>query len=196
MCSTVDQLSQDRDNLKIVSPRDGILFYQTIGNDSPLGVVSFGGSLRNELRVGGRVKTHSILLTVATMERLSIKMQVLENDIQHMKTGLPITVRPDAFPSLQLAGKLTEVDQIASRTEIFSTTRRFTVKGKCSQTATQLRAGMNCRVTVHADVVPDAVQVPIGIASAVAEEVMPLSVTEGEIDTGVPGVTSTELRKV
>ena len=45
--------------------------------------------------------------TVATMDSLSVKMQVKEDDIQHMKKDLQITVRPDAFPSLALKGKLT-----------------------------------------------------------------------------------------
>ncbi len=155
-----DGLKKDREQLRVVSPRDGILFYKTTGsNDSP--IINFGQSNQDELKVGGRVKTHGILLTVATMDNLSVKMQVKEDDIQHMKKGLPITVRPDAFPSLRLKGKLTKVDQIASRTDVFSNARRFTVRGKCTDKAVQLRAGMNCKVVVHSDVVPDAIQVPI-----------------------------------
>ena len=50
------------------------------------------------MRIGGRVKTHDILMTVASMDNLAINMQVLENDIQHMKAGLSITIRPAAFP--------------------------------------------------------------------------------------------------
>ena len=155
----VDGLKKDRTQLQVVSPRDGILFYKTVGNDSP---TSFNfGNDDNEIEVGGRVKTHTILLTVATMDNLTVKMQVRESDVQHMKKGLPITVRPDAFPSLQLSGNLTKVDQIASRTDVFSNARRFTVRGKCSESSRQLKTGMNCRVVVHADMVPDAIQVPI-----------------------------------
>ena len=95
------------------------------------------------------------------MKNLSVKMQVRENDIQYMKTGLPITIRPDAFPAMQLGGTLTKVDQIASRTDVFSNARRFTVRGACEVEGGQLKSGMNCRVVVHADVVPDAIQVPI-----------------------------------
>ncbi len=132
-------LEADKLKLRIVSPRDGVLFYRTTGGDNPAGVVVFGRNNSNELRVGGRVKTHSILLTVATMDTLSVKMQVLENDIQHMKKGLPMTVRPDAFPAMALEGQLTKVDQIASRTGIFSEVRRFTVKGSYEGGASQLR---------------------------------------------------------
>ena len=155
----VEGLEKDKTQLQVVAPRDGVLFYRTIGgSNSPF---MFGGGNQEELEVGGRVKTHTILLTVATMDNLSVKMQVRENDVQHMKKNLPISVRPDAFPSLKLEGKLTKVDQIASRTDIFSNARRFTVRGKCSETASQLKTGMNCRVTVHADMVPDALQIPI-----------------------------------
>lgn len=156
----VEGLREDREQLQVVSPRDGILFYKSTDNDDHIGF-SFGGNNQDELKVGGRVKTHGILLTVATMENLSVKMQVKENEIQHMKTGLPISIRPDAFPAMLLKGTLTKVDQIASRTDVFSNARRFTVRGKCEVDAGQLKSGMNCRVVVHSDVVPDAIQVPI-----------------------------------
>lgn len=156
----VKGLTEDREHLQVVSPRDGILFYKTTDNDSSIGF-TIGRQDDDELKVGGRVKTHGILLTVATMENLSVKMQVKEDDIQHMKAELPITVRPDAYPSLQLEGSLTQVDQIASRTDVFSNARRFTVRGKCKDVAGQLKSGMNCKVIVHAEKVPDAIQVPI-----------------------------------
>lgn len=156
----VEGLKADREQLKVVSPRDGVLFYKTTGEDENMGFV-FGGGEQDELEVGGRVKTHSILLTVATMENLSVKMQVKEDDIQHMKKDLPITVRPDAFPSLSLEGRLTKVDQIASRTDLFSNIRRFTVRGKCSDEEGNLKSGMNCRVVVHAEKISNAIQVPI-----------------------------------
>lgn len=155
----VEGLEKDKTQLQVVAPRDGVLFYRTIGGSDSL--FSYRPRNQAELEVGGRIKTHTILLTVATMDNLSVKMQVRENDVQHMKKNLPITVRPDAFPSLKLEGKLTKVDQIASRTGIFSNARRFTVRGKCSETASQLKTGMSCRVTVHADMVPDAIQIPI-----------------------------------
>ena len=59
----VDGLKKDRDELRVISPRDGVLFYKTTGEDSPVGIV-FGGQNQDELEVGGRVSTHSILLTV------------------------------------------------------------------------------------------------------------------------------------
>lgn len=156
----VDGLKADREQLKVISPRDGVLFYKTTGESENMGFI-FGGDSQDELEVGGRVKTHSILLTVATMENLSVKMQVKEDDIQHMKADLPITVRPDAFPSLSLDGKLTKVDQIASRTDLFSSLRRFSVRGKCTDENGNLKSGMNCQVIVHADKVSNAIQVPI-----------------------------------
>jgi len=162
----IDGLEKDKAQLLVNSPRDGILFYKTLGGSSPLGMLGLGSG-DESMEVGGRVKTHTILLTVATMENLTVKMLVRENDVQHMKKGLPITVRPDAFPALQLDGKLTKVDQIASRTDVFSNARRFTVRGKFSQGAQELKTGMSCRVIVHADVVPDTIKVPI---VSVAEE--------------------------
>lgn len=158
----IDELEGDQAALRVVSPRDGIIFYGTIGGDFYSDVVVFGiGTQQREMQVGGRVRTHQILMTVASMDQLSVKTRVLENDIQHMQPGLPITIRPDAFPSLSIPGHITKVDQIASRTGFMSEVREFTVRGDYEGVFKQLRSGMNCRVTVHADTVPDAVQVPV-----------------------------------
>ncbi len=152
---------EDGKHLSLLAPRDGIVFYGSMGNEMPAGVMMFGGGAGDEMRIGGRVRTHQILITVASMENLSVKMRVFENDIQHMKEGLALTVRPDAFPALKIAGKITKVDQVASRQGFLSELREFTVRGKYEGIYQQLRSGMNCRVTVHADAVPDAVQVPV-----------------------------------
>ncbi len=158
----VSELEEDAAGLRVTSPREGIVFYGTIGGDMFSDVVVFGMSDQTrEMQVGGRVRTHQILMTVASMDQLSIKMSVLENDIQYMKPGLPISIRPDAFPSLAIDGRLTKVDQIAARTAFMSDIREFTVRGEYEGIFKQLRSGMNCRVTVHADTVPDAVQVPV-----------------------------------
>lgn len=160
----VAELDADAGSLKVLSPRDGIVFYGTLeGQDSPIGDVVFlgmGGS-NDEMKIGGRVRTHQVLLTVASMDKLSVKMRALEGDIQHLKPGLPITVRPDAFPALHIAGELLKVDHVASRTGIFSDVREFSVLGKYDDLFPQLRSGMNCRVTVRADSIPDCLQVPI-----------------------------------
>ena len=157
----VAKLETDGENLRAVSPRDGLVFYGTIGDESPAGMImSFGGS-NDEMRIGGRVRTHRILLTVASMDKLAVRMSVLENDIQHMKPGLALTIRPDAFPALKIEGRMTKVDQVASRRGFLSELREFTVRGEYDGVHALLRSGMNCRVTVHADTVPDAIQVPV-----------------------------------
>ena len=159
----VRELEEDAAGLRLTSPRDGIVFYGTIGGDSfSDGVMILGMTDQTkEMQVGGRVRTHQTLMTVASMDQLSVNMSVMEHDIQYMKPGLPISVRPDAFPSLSIDGHLTKVDQIAARTAFMSDTREFTVRGDYDAVYKQLRSGMNCRVTVHADTVPDAVQVPV-----------------------------------
>jgi multidrug efflux pump subunit AcrA (membrane-fusion protein) len=160
----VKELKEDTQSLNVLSPRDGIVFFGTLeGQDSPVGeVMVFGlGNTADEMKIGGRVRTHQVLLTVASMDKLSVKMRALESDIQHLKKGLPIQVRPDAFPALSIAGELVKVDHVASRTGFFSDVREFSVLGSYEGLYPQLRSGMNCRVTVRADSIPDCLQVPV-----------------------------------
>ncbi len=158
----VAELDADVASLRVLAPRDGIVFYGSIGFESPSDFVIIGmDGDTDEMKIGGRVRTHSVLMTVASMEHLSIRMQALEGDIQYLKEGLPILIRPDAFPALAVDGELTKVDQVASRTGFFSDVRQFTVRGKYEKSFPQLRSGMNCRVTVKADSVPECLQVPV-----------------------------------
>ena len=158
----VEELTKDKESLCIISPRDGLVFYGTIGFESPSDMVFIGmGSSSDEMKIGGRVRTHQVLMTVASMERLSVKMKALESDIQYLQEGLPIVVRPDAFPSLKIDGELVKVDQVASRQGFLSDLRQFTVRGSYEKSYPQLRSGMNCRVTVRADSIPDCLQVPV-----------------------------------
>ena len=157
-------LELDRSQLQVVSPRDGVVFYGQTGSEMPAGIIIFGassGGIRKQLRIGGRVKTHKVLQTIAKMSNLSIKMSVNEDDIQYLKNDLTLTVYPDAFPSKHFAGKLTKVDQIATKIGFTSQQRRFKVMGRCTDDGSELRSGMNCRVAIHAESITDAILIPI-----------------------------------
>ena len=165
-------LKQDRDQLRVVSPRDGVLFYGQTGQELPAGLVVMTNmpDARKSLRIGGRVRTHRILLTVAKMKNLSIKLSVAEDDIQHLKKDLKTTIYPDAFPKESFAGVLTKVDQIATKVHFSSSKRRFKVMAKCTDDATQLRAGMNCRVEIHCAGLKDILRVPVSAIFQVDDE--------------------------
>ncbi len=161
----IADLEADRDQFLVKSPRDGVLFYGTTGQEMPAGIVIMGGStrdVRKELRIGGRVTTHRVLMTVAKMDQLSIKMKVTENDIQHLKKDLPITVYPDAFPNESFEGKLKKVDEVGTKDRYrMSPQSMFTVMGKCTEIAPQLRSGMNCRVCIHCESAEDSIIIPV-----------------------------------
>ncbi len=160
----VSGLQSDRQQLRVVAPRNGVLFYGQTGKELPAGVVVFGGArtdIRKELRIGGRVQTHKILMTISEMDNLSIKMSVAEDDIQHLTKDLAITVYPDAFPATDFPGALTKVDPIATKIGFSSTERRFKVMGKCNEKTPDLRSGMNCRVAIASKPVHNALQVPV-----------------------------------
>jgi multidrug efflux pump subunit AcrA (membrane-fusion protein) len=158
----VDELRQDTESLRVVSPRDGIVFYGTLSSDSPSDIIFVGmGSGNDEMKIGGRVRTHQVLMTVASMDNLSVEMKALESDIEHLKEGLPIIIRPTAFPALAIEGELSKVDQVASRTGFLSDVREFKIHGEYEKSFPQLRSGMNCRVTVRANSIPDCLQVPV-----------------------------------
>lgn len=158
----VDELQTDSKSLRVTAPRDGIVFYGAMRGAGAGSFIVMGlGRGNDELKVGGRVRTHSILVTVASMERLSVSMQALESDIQYLQTGLPVIIRPDAFPALAVPGELTSVDSVASRSNFFSDVRKFKVSGKYEGTYPQLRSGMKCRASIKANSVPDCLQVPV-----------------------------------
>ena len=149
----ISELESDLKNSKVLSPKEGILFYGKTGNETPSGVIIMGrtpNDIRKELKIGGRVQTHKILMTVAQMDRLSIKMTVSEDDIKDFKNDLRISIYPDAYPGESFAGKLVNVDVTGTSPRyIANAGTTFKVIGKCTDDAPQLRSGMNCRVCVH-----------------------------------------------
>lgn len=158
----VDGLIEDRSQLQITSPRDGVVFYGSTGSKWPAGYSSSSDrDTKKELRIGGRLKTHSVLLTIASMERLSIKIKVDEGDIQHLEQGLKTTIHPDAFPNEEFQGELTKVGQFATGGLYGTTKKTFNVMARCTEPATQLRSGMNCRVAIHCKPLGDAILVPV-----------------------------------
>jgi HlyD family secretion protein len=171
----------------------------------PSGVVIIGGAgsrdVRKELRIGGRVTTHKVLMTVAKMDQLSIKMSVSENDIQHLKNDLSITVYPDAFPSDSFAGKLTKVDQVGTKSRFMASPQsRFTVMGKCTDVAPQLRSGMNCRVCIHYQPEDESILVPISSVFTIGEKLVCFVKNgseneEREIEIGLSSPTQVSVTK-
>lgn len=165
----VEGLKNDLQQLRVISPRDGVIFFGTTGNELPAGIIIGGNmpDIRKELRVGGRVTTHKILMTISTMENLSIKMSLSENDIQHIQADLPITVHPNAYPKMSVQGTLIKVDQVATKTSFRpNSPRRFKIVGKCTDLANELRSGMNCRVTIHPGSRSDVLQIPVSAVFA------------------------------
>ena len=159
----VELLQKDRASLKVAAPRDGVLLYGPADSGNPMThIISLGGG-GNELHVGGRIKTHNVLFTLASMKSLSVKMGAQEADIQHIREGLEISVRPDAYPDLELKGKIVMVDQVAKQAgfSFSGGPKTFEIKAAYEGTYPQLRSGMNCRVTIHADRIPAALQVPV-----------------------------------
>ncbi len=161
----VADLELDRQQSKIVSPRGGVVLYGPTKSELPAGVViNFAGqrSVRDELRIGGRIRTHEILMTIANMQRLSIKMDAPENDIRHLKTGQSITVYPAAFPKESFAGQLMSVEQIATSNPFYgAANKNFAVLGQCNELTTELRSGMNCRVTIHTKTAENVLLLPV-----------------------------------
>lgn len=72
-----------------------------------------GAGLRRKIRVGDRVTGSHGLVTIPEVARMLVEASVPETAVHRVRTGQPALIRVDAFPDLELAGRVTRVGALA-----------------------------------------------------------------------------------
>jgi multidrug efflux pump subunit AcrA (membrane-fusion protein) len=94
-------LKQNIENLKIVSPVDGVLLLPNKGED---------GNTK-KINQGDMVKQGDALAVIGDMHGLSIKIKVNEMTVNQLKVGQSVTVTGIAFPDHVLNGKIIRIER-------------------------------------------------------------------------------------
>ncbi len=151
-----NELSADREALKVVAPTDGVVYYgkSTDGQWSPASATAA------KLTPGGAVPPGEVLMTVVQPKPLFVRATVEEKDLYKLSTGLKGRIAPAGYPSARLAGRLEAVAAVPKAPGSFDAR----VAVELAEGSPAIVPGMACTVKLSDTVKPDALTVP---ASAV-----------------------------
>ena len=176
------KLTRDIDRTVVKAPVDGIVLYGDASQPRYYG-------RQFSIGVGEKVNPHYTLLTIPDLSAFKVKLGVSEADINKMKTGLAVTIRPEALPDVVLNGVIKSVATVPSANDNWTqdpTRSKFEVEITVDGVDPRLKPGMKGRVDIAVDDVKDVVHVPL---DAVFEK-------EGRTFCWVMGGTKPEERNV
>lgn len=97
------------------------------------------------------------LFTMAPLDRVQVRVRIPEGDLGLMSAGLPVVVRPQAYPDRTFQGELLKVEPQAVTEQNVVV---FPVLIVLENPGTLLRPGMNVSVEIRVADYPDALTIP------------------------------------
>ncbi|MFT5523891.1 MAG: HlyD family secretion protein [Pirellulaceae bacterium] len=155
-----DELRTDRKQLVVLAPANGILYYGKLNR----GVVGDGKAPSYKLLAAEMTVTNSqVLATVASAAAMTVRLDLEEKLIEHVRSGNRCEITPVAFPTRKLSGSVSSINFIPSSAGKFECA--VNVKGDNREPL--VVPGMSCSVEIIAYEKADALIVP---AAAVHRE--------------------------
>lgn len=117
---------------------------------------------RRKLRIGDRVFATQGIVTIPEVNRMLVEASVSEAEVHRVKAGQAAEIRVEAFPDLQLTGKVTRVGTLAatSPTRPFDD-KRFDLIITLDPTTAELRPEMSIRADVIVGTRTNVLMVPV-----------------------------------
>ncbi len=130
----------------------GLVVYEEFMASSP----------RRKVRLGDRVTPSQGIVRVVDVSRMLVDASVPERSVHRVHPGQPVAVRLEAFPELELSGRIATVGALARTTfDRQFDGRRFDVTVELDPSDAALRPEMTARVDVLVRDRQDVIRVPI-----------------------------------
>ena len=130
----------------------GLVVYEEFMASSP----------RRKVRLGDRVTPSQGIVRVVDVGRMLVDASVPERSVHRVHPGQPVTVRLEAFPQLELSGRIATVGALARTTfDQQLDGKRFDVTVELDPSDAALRPEMTARVDILVGDRQDVVRVPI-----------------------------------
>jgi HlyD family secretion protein len=158
--SKIESTLADIESFTVRSPGDGIVVY-------PL--IKVGG-IGRKIQTGDQLFKGQVFLVIPNLYRMTAVLDVPEEEIRRLKSGLPATVMPEAFPDHAFAGRVGSIAPLAHVRDnnpfikAFATTVRIDV---CD--LERLRPGMNARVSIRLAEYKNANLLPVAFVESGAK---------------------------
>jgi HlyD family secretion protein len=139
--------------MELRSPLSGVVNYQMNYSQGWMNAKPF--------KVGDSVWAGSGIAEIPDLSTLQLKAKVDEIDRGRIQAGLDVRIVVDPFPEKPFAGKLASVSVLTERSfEEWPPLRNFRAFGDFKDPDPRLRPGMNGRLDIITDRLPNAISVP------------------------------------
>jgi len=130
----------------------------TLAVRTPIG----GVVLDREVTLGQSIERGSEICEVANLSTIWVIGNAYEKDMAQLSTGQAVSVKVNAFPNAEFAGRITNIGAVLDEKS-----RTVTVRCQVTNTRGQLKPGMFAQLTVMANAKPSVLLVP---EAAIQEE--------------------------
>ena len=140
----------ERSSIHAANP--GLVVYEEFMASSP----------RRKVRLGDRVTPSQGIVRVVDVDRMLVDTSVPERSVHRVRPGQPATVRLEAFPDLELSGRVATIGVLARTTrEQMAEVKRFDVTVELDPTNAELRPEMTARVDIRVGERRNVVRLPV-----------------------------------
>jgi HlyD family secretion protein len=149
----VKSLKLEVERCHIYAPHDGTVAYE---RDYRSGLP--------EYREGSRVYRMQRIMSLPNLAQMQVNTTIHEGSLDQVVTGMPVTVRVEAYPNETYTGTVHEISPIPSSLRVgYFTTRVKTFKTTVliDGEVNTLRPGMTATVEIEVDPIQDAIAVPV-----------------------------------
>jgi HlyD family secretion protein len=120
-----------------------------------------GANPRRKIRVGDRVTSSQVLVTIPEVNRMLVEASASEADVHRVQPEQTAAIRLEAFPDLRLTGRVVRVGTLARSEDRPIDDKRFDVIVEVDSTDARLRPEMTARVDVLTGERADVLLLPI-----------------------------------
>jgi HlyD family secretion protein len=151
LVSRVESGSQNLQQCEIRATVSGLVIYKDV----------FFGSEKRKVQVGDQVWPNQPLIMLPDLSKLVVETQVRETDIYKVEKDQQVAISVDAYPELELRGRVDYIGTLAQEDDALSSGKYFTVTIVVDEADQRLRPGMSARVELLVERLASAVYLPL-----------------------------------
>lgn len=111
---------------------------------------------------GTTVREQQVIIRLPDPKRMQVEAKINESKVSLVEEEMPVRVRLDAFPDLELPGTVTKVNEYPAPTSWFnSNVKEYETKIAINEANSKLRPGLTAEVKIFVERLDDVIQVPV-----------------------------------
>ena len=149
------EVEEQIENCVIYAPTDGVVVHANRFS-------SRGGNAEFVVEAGATVRERQTIIRLPDPTQMQVKCKVNESRITLVEEGMPVRIRVDAIPDLELKGRVRKVNRYAEPGSWYSSSiKEYATFIEIIEPPEIIRTGMNAECEIFIEQLDEALQVPV-----------------------------------